>query len=287
MEPDHASATDPEAPSGAELPPAVLDGWYVLHQLYRIDWPAIKAVDGPEARRLLEGFGSLLAEWSGEPEAGWSGAYRMVGGGVDLMLLHFRESLDELTDASHEMAMSDFADFLILDHEYLSVVELGMYGLTVEVASRIDTADPEAFHAAMDEALATEREKAFVRRRLYPRQPQDMPYVCYYPMDKRRSPGQNWYALPMETRARLMRDHGVIGRRYAGRISQVISGSIGLADWEWAVTLWTGDPLTFKEIITEMRYDAASAEYAEFGRFFVGRRMGPEDAGALLGPRRG
>jgi len=266
------------------LPPAVLDGWYVLHQLYRLDWAALKALDRPTADGILATFASLLAGWSDDPASGWSGAYRMVGAGVDLMLLHFRSSLDALTDASQEMALSDLADVLVLDHEYLSVVELGMYGLTVEVTAGVDPSDPEAFQAAMEVALAEQRGKGFVRRRLYPQQPKDMPYVCYYPMDKRRSPEQNWYALSIETRAKLMRDHGTIGRRYAGRISQVISGSVGLADWEWAVTLWTGDPLAFKEIITEMRYDEASAEYADFGRFFVGRRLEPDDVASLLCP---
>jgi len=285
MESARAHSSDPKAPNGAQLPPAVLDGWYVLHQLYRLDWPALKALDRPAADELLAEFASLLTGWVEDQGSGWSGAYRMVGGGIDLMLLHFRESLEQLTDVSHEVALSSLADFLLPDHEYVSVVELGMYGLTVEIAGKVDPSDPEAFRVALDEALAAQLGKAFVRRRLYPQQPEDMPYVCYYPMDKRRSVGQNWYALPIQTRAKLMRDHGTIGRRYAGRISQVISGSVGLADWEWAVTLWAGDPLAFKEIITEMRYDEASSEYAEFGRFFVGRRMEPGEVAGLLGPR--
>ena len=99
-----------------------------------------------------------------------------------------------------------------------------------------------------------------------------MPYVCFYPMSKRRAVGQNWYALTLEERSRLMMAHGATGRGYAGRVSQVISGAIGLDAWEWGVTLFAGDPLSFKKIVTDMRFDEVSAEYAEFGEFHVGKR---------------
>ena len=267
---------------GAQLPPATLDGSYVFHQLFRIDWPALRAVDPAGRRVLAKGLVALLRSWSREGSEGWSGAYRMVGGGVDLMLLHVRPSLEEAARAARELSWSRVGDYLLLDHDYLSIVELGMYALTVEVASRVDPSDYESYRAALESALEEQREKEYVRRRLYPVQPEDMPYVCYYPMDKRREKGANWYALPLQARADLMSAHGAIGRRHAGRISQVISGSVGLADWEWAVTLWAADPLRFKDIITEMRYDEASAEYAEFGRFFVGRRVSDEDLLALL-----
>jgi chlorite dismutase len=97
-----------------------------------------------------------------------------------------------------------------------------------------------------------------------------MPYVCFYPMSKRRAPGQNWYALTLEERSRLMHAHGMTGRRYAGRVQQIITGAIGLAEWEWGVTLFARDPLDFKRLVTEMRFDEVSAQYAEFGDFFVG-----------------
>ncbi|MDX1579007.1 MAG: chlorite dismutase family protein, partial [Gemmatimonadota bacterium] len=198
------------------------------------------------------------------------------------LALHFRPSLEGLMDAARRLALADAGDLLLLEHEYLSIVELGLYGLTSELAARVDPSDREAWSEAVQSALAEEREKAFVKRRLYPTQPEDKPYICYYPMDKRRRPGQNWYTLPLEERAALMRAHGSVGRSYAGKISQVISGSMGLADWEWAVTLWAADPTEFKNIISEMRFDEASAEYAEFGPFYVGVRLTPEDVRDLL-----
>jgi chlorite dismutase len=98
-----------------------------------------------------------------------------------------------------------------------------------------------------------------------------MPYVCFYPMSKRRDDGQNWYALDLDERSRLMYGHGLTGRRYAGRVQQIITGAIGLDAWEWGVTLFARDPLDFKKLVTDMRFDEVSAKYAEFGEFYVGK----------------
>jgi chlorite dismutase len=109
-----------------------------------------------------------------------------------------------------------------------------------------------------------------------------MPYVSFYPMTKRRAVGQNWYAQPVEERSRMMVAHGITGRRYAGRVVQIVTGAIGLDAWEWGVTLFARDPLDFKKIVTEMRFDEASAHYAEFGEFYVGKRAEPGDWLATL-----
>ena len=124
---------------------------------------------------------------------------------------------------------------------------------------------------AMNARVQAERASAHVQRRLFPPLPADMPYVCFYPMSKRRVPGQNWYALPIEERSRLMMTHGMTGRGYAGRVVQVITGALGFDAWEWGVTLFASDPLSFKKIVTDMRFDEVSAHYAEFGDFYVGR----------------
>jgi chlorite dismutase len=98
-----------------------------------------------------------------------------------------------------------------------------------------------------------------------------MPYVCFYPMSKRRGESQNWYALSLDERSKLMQAHGLTGRRYAGKVQQIITGAIGLDAWEWGVTLFSGDPLQFKKLVTDMRFDEVSAKYAEFGDFYVGK----------------
>jgi hydrogen peroxide-dependent heme synthase len=95
--------------------------------------------------------------------------------------------------------------------------------------------------------------------------------VCFYPMSKRRNESQNWYTLSLDERSRLMQAHGLTGRRYAGKVQQVISGAIGLDAWEWGVTLFAKDALEFKKLVTDMRFDEVSAKYADFGNFYVGK----------------
>ncbi len=257
-----------------------LDGWFVLHQFFRASWPALKRHDGHRLNEIGAEFTTLLQRWSAL-EDGWSRCYRIVGGGADFLLLHFRPTLELLAEAERKVQLTTLGDYLALEYDYLSVVELGLYQLTAEFAQRKAVpADPEAM-ATWREELEKQAEKAadtdFARRRLYPQQPDEMPYICFYPMTKRRGESENWYSLPLEERAAMMSDHGLVGRAYAGRISQIISGSIGFDDWEWGVTLFAHDALDFKNVITDMRYDEASARYAEFGPFYVGKRMRADD----------
>ena len=276
------SKSTPFSSAGPEVPPATLEGWYVLHQSFKVDWPSLKARSTSGANQALEEFQGLLNGWAVPDEEGWSGAYRVAGNGIDLLVIHFRRDLESLIQATHAIRLCDLGDDLLLDQEYVSLVELGLYSLTRETAKKVDPNDHEAWRAALEVVLSGERAKGYVQRRLRPVQPDDMPYVCFYPMDKRRNPTQNWYKLSLEARADLMAEHGAVGRHYAGRISQVISGSMGLADWEWAVTLWAAEPVEFKNIVAEMRYDEASSDYAEFGPFVVGKRMGTADILGLL-----
>jgi chlorite dismutase len=118
--------------------------------------------------------------------------------------------------------------------------------------------------------------------RLYPEVPAGR-YLCFYPMSKRRGEQVNWYDLPAAERAAFMRGHGEIGRKYAGKVVQIIQGSVGLDDWEWGVTLFAEDPVVFKKLIYEMRFDPASSRFALFGPFYVGMRCAPADLGPALG----
>jgi chlorite dismutase len=116
------------------------------------------------------------------------------------------------------------------------------------------------------------------RPRLYPQlPPEDKRAVCFYPMSKRRNPGQNWYALPYQEREALMRDHGATGRTFAGRVLQLITGSTGIDDYEWGVTLFAVRPDDLKDVVHKMRFDEASAQYAEFGPFYTGMIADPEE----------
>ena len=107
--------------------------------------------------------------------------------------------------------------------------------------------------------------------RLFPQlPPEGKPAFCFYPMSKRRDPGQNWFTLPFDERKELMYAHGKSGRTFAGRVLQVVTGATGVDDWEWGVTLFAQHPDDLKEVVYTMRFDEASAIYAEFGPFVTG-----------------
>jgi hydrogen peroxide-dependent heme synthase len=265
----------------AELNPATLEGWYVLHQMYSVDWAALRRLDGGEAVAVAAGARDLLAALAEPEEAGWSGAFQLVGGGADVMLIHFRESLDDLAGVQLRLRRSRVGPLLRLEYDYTSVTEAGLYHATAEAAKQAAPGSKEFFRLLEEEAAA-ERASAHVQTRLYPRVPEGMRYVSFYPMTKRRVHPDNWYALPVDERSRLMREHGLTGRRYAGKVFQVITGSTGFDDWEWGVTLFAHDPLEFKRIVTEMRYDEASTRYGEFGEFFTGISLDPVAFGELL-----
>jgi hydrogen peroxide-dependent heme synthase len=138
----------------------------------------------------------------------------------------------------------------------------------------------DEFEKAFDVEMETQRGR--VMNRLFIEVPRAR-YVCFYPMNKRRGEALNWYAESFERRALMMREHGMIGRTFAGRVTQVISGSIGYDDWEWGVDLFAADPVVFKKLIYEMRFDEASAKFAEFGPFYTGMQFAPDQLGAFLG----
>ncbi len=266
------------------IAPLVLDGWFVLHQFYRLTTPY--DADSDTNSEGIQALEELLTSWKNLGDGGWTGLYRIIGGGTDYLLTHFRPSLEALAEVERSLRRHPVASDFVLTGDYLSVVELSLYHLTATLVSEAEAqgVDPgsEEWRSMVQERLWEELAKPYVQQRLHPTQPDDLPYVCVYPMDKRRNEGQNWYRLPVEDRAALMRDHGVTGRRYAGRISQVISGSMGLDDWEWAVTLFGRSPNDFKELIAEMRFDEVSAVYAEFGSFWVGYRVPTDQIGEEL-----
>ncbi len=263
----------------SELPPLVLHGWYALHQLFHRD-----EAMAPDPAGALE---DLFTAWGEPGEAGWSGAYNLIGGsGGHLLALHLRPSLAELSAC--EMSVRRAASGGPLRHvqSYLSVVELGLYSTTLAAledarTSGISPGTPD-WEALAKRHLDAEAEKRHARHRLFPVQPPELPWISVYPMERRRTAEDNWYLLPIEERAGLMADHGRIGRRYAGRLSQIISGCTGLDDSEWIVTLFAADPLVFKEVVTEMRYAESTARYAEFGEFWTGVRLEPGELAAVL-----
>ena len=266
----------------APLAPETLEGWYVLHQTFTLDRPALRALGPADFDALARDFTTAMRELSGGDGAqGWSALVPLVGSRADVMVMHFRPTLDELGTAQTRLADTRLAEFLTPVEYFLSVSEAGLYYITAQLAkaaaARGGKVGDDEYKAELKKRVDAELATEHVRKRLYPPPPGEaMPYVCVYPMDKKRETGQNWYALPIDERSELMKWHGLTGRKYAGRVLQIISGSIGLDVWEWAVTLFAADPLEFKKIVSEMRFDEASARYGAFGNFYVGRLAAPE-----------
>jgi len=265
-------------------PPETIEGWYALHQIFRFDKGK---PDSSSFSRTVAGLSSQPAtrrtkKKASHPSAassGWSCFVRLMGSTSDLMAIHFRESLEAIGEAEQALAKSPAAKSLVPVYSFLSVTEAGLYHITADLARAAEARGGKVGDAEYTRTLAgrvaAERDSDHVKRRLYPQIPADMDYVCFYPMSKRRDAGQNWYTLSLDERSRLMQSHGLTGRRYAGRIQQVITGAIGLDAWEWGVTLFGKDPLDFKKLVTDMRFDEVSARYAEFGDFYVGRIVRP------------
>lgn len=256
------------------LPPVPLtvEGASVLHQMLRVRWSQWKAVPPEERSAALSEASRELAGME-QNGPGQSGLFSLLGHKGDLMLIHFRQSFDELNDTELRLARLKLFDYVEPATSYLSVVELGLYESSAKVygslAERGIAPHSPEWKAEIDEVL--NRQRAAMRPRLYPEMPKAK-YVCFYPMDRRRGEEKNWYQLPMAERQRQMNEHGLIGRRYAGEVRQIITGSIGFDDWEWGVDLFADDPLVFKKLIYEMRFDEVSAVYALFGSFYVGLR---------------
>jgi len=256
------------------IPPFVLEGWYVLHQCFQVEGrnlsPAIR-------RKQAAELDLLFLSWADMGESGWSGAYRILGSGGDFLAIHLRPSLEDLSHVQSGLRPWQDTGHLSLVDDFVSVVELGLYSTTLQAlaearSSGVNPGTPE-WEALAARHLEGERSKGYVRARLHPGQPPELPYVSVYPMDRRRRDEDNWYRLPLEERAAMMSHHGSVGRRYAGRISQIISGAIGFDSREWMVTLFARDPLDFKHVVTEMRYGESTARYSDFGTFRAGWRL--------------
>ena len=262
--------------------PLTLDGSFILHQMFRVRWPAWRALAASDQKRIIERATARFADWERDKEEP-SALFSLLGHKGDLMIVHFRRSLEALNHAELQLAHSQFNEFLEPATSYLSVIELGLYeasgklyGELMEKGLRPGTAE---WSREIDTELAKQRQISAPR--LWPEIPKRH-YLCFYPMNKFRGEAKNWYCETIGERQRMMREHGMIGRQYVGRVTQIISGSIGFDDWEWGVDLFADDPLVFKKLVYEMRFDEASAVYGLFGTFFVGLRFSSTQLGALL-----
>ncbi|MCX8040632.1 MAG: heme-dependent peroxidase [Planctomycetota bacterium] len=269
-----------ESPHPSPEVPETREGWFVLHDCYVVDWPRWRACSA--GIEMIAEAQAWLERMQGAAR-GDSAMYSVVGQKADLLFLHYRDSVEALDEVELSFRRLRLHEFLKPSFSFLSVIELGLYEASAAarraLAARGRRPEDPGYEEAYREELA--RLTAELDARLFRRIPAQR-HLCFYPMSKRRGEQRNWYALSSEERRQLMRGHGQVGARYRERVVQVISGAIGLDNWEWGVDLHADDPLVFKKLVTEMRYDPASAWYAEFGPFFIGIRHSPEDLTELL-----
>jgi hydrogen peroxide-dependent heme synthase len=260
--------------------PETLEGWSVLHHMYRVRWDALKSLS-PSNRADLAAEAARSIQ--PKPESGHSCLVHLLGHKADLMVTHFRRTFDDLSQAELSFQQTKLTDFVEMTTSYVSIVELGMYEMTAKIHQQLAAKSlkqgTDDYEAAFDQEMETQRSR--MMGRLFPEIP-NRRYVCFYPMNKKRGEDKNWYMVPFERRGEMMLEHGMIGRHYSGKVTQIISGSIGFDDWEWGVDLFADDPLTFKKLIYEMRFDEASAVFAEFGPFYVGLQFATANLAQFL-----
>lgn len=260
-------------------PPSTLEGAYCLHQLYHIDRRGLLLLDPAERQSVIDEAARVLTELNRRGDADESGAcYRVLSNVADLMLVYFRRTPEELAEAEQLINELAVSEYLTPSYGYFSVVELSLHGAAERYKKLLQKKgfeeDTIEWDLALEEQL--EGEKETQKARLWPEIPDD-PYICFYPMNKKRGETINWFMLTPRERGMLMKDHGTTGRKYHGRVSQIITSSSGLADYDWGVDLFAKEAVDFKKLIYEMRFDEVSAKYAEFGPFYIGIRTTPEE----------
>jgi len=248
-------------------------GWGVLHLYYRVDRERAEREAGA-AKHVCEAFAALEAD-------GHQGvALAMLGHKADLGVIALGPDLARLQRFQNELLAAP----LVPVYSYVSLTEQSEYGATEDDERARLEREEHVVGEELDARLAVWRDRIehYRENRVHPNLPMKQ-CCCFYPMSKRRVSDANWFELPFAERKDLMAGHARVGRTYSGRVLQLITGSTGIDDWEWGVTLLADDPAALKEIVYEMRFDPVSARYADFGPFFTGLVCDPADACARVG----
>ncbi len=270
---------DRAADTGAmphELPTVVPElGWHCLHLFYRVEHSQWQLLNTAERGAAKVGFSALVQEVRAM-ESTQLLTLSVVTPKADLGFMLITPDLQSANRIEKQLSASLGADVLTPVYSYLSLTEESEYATTdaeyaktLENEQKLAVGSPE-FEQGMKSFH--ERMAKYRHERVYPSLP-DWPVVCFYNMSKRRGEQRNWYALGHDERRRLMAGHAAVGRRFAGKIKQLITGSAGLDDAEWGVTLFAHDTFQIKKIVYEMRFDEVSAVYADFGEFFIGLQL--------------
>src|SRR5246127_4425191 len=235
----------PRPQVAAEVPavPLTTEGYSVLHQMMRVRWSAWRALPAAEKSSIVKEAANALSSME-KNSTGQSALFSLIGHKGDLMLIHFRESFAYLNQAELQLANLRLSDYLEPTTSYLSIIELGLYESTLKIYKELTDQgiEPHSDQWKAEIECKLQRHREAMKPRLFPDIPPNR-YACFYPMDRRRGENKNWYQLPIEERARQMGEHGLVGRRYAGEVRQIITGSIGFDDWEGGGGLFAGHPL--------------------------------------------
>ena len=275
METSDDSSTSP-------LPILPIEGRHVLHLFYRLEEEGWHDLDAAERRRRRDGLGRLVREIQGLPGTQLL-CLSMVSPKADLGFLLITPDLQVADRCSKRLGAGLGHGMLSPVYSWLSMTERSEYTTSDEEysASLVKEENMEEGTVAFEEIMTAFRSRMskYLGDRLEPNLPSanDWPVFCFYPMSKRRESGQNWYALPFAERKRLMAGHAKVGRTYSGRVRQLITGSTGLDDMEWGVSLFAKTTSEIKAIVYEMRFDEVSVHYADFGEFFIGIQMEVND----------
>jgi chlorite dismutase len=261
------------APS-AQVEPSLVpeSGWHFMHLYYRIDRALLAQIPEPDRRhgrdQVLQALDSSASSAPDQLQA-----FSCVGHKADFGTLMAGSDLWKLHGVQTAIQSSALGPALVPAYSFYSITEVSEYVPDADQYGKIlrdrEGMDPEGAQYQTRLKQYQARLGAMNRQRMYPEFP-DWPVVCFYPMSKMRQDGQNWYLLPFEDRSELMGDHAKTGMKFAGKVSQLITASTGLDDWEWGVTLWAKNPTYLKDIVYSMRFDRSSAQYALFGPFYPG-----------------
>jgi peroxiredoxin len=269
--PAASPAAHPRPSAAADVSVEPSSGWHVTHSFYRFDRAALAGMSAESRAAGLRAFRETFdAAAAAAPRRlqGWIVSGHKADFGIMAM-----DPSPHRVDAVHQSLLAgQLGPAIVPTYSFVSLTEVSEYVPTVEqygqrLIAEGETADSPSYTAKVQGYAS--REDAMRRARLEPDFP-PWPNACFYPMNKKRKVGENWFTLPFAERSRLMAEHGRTGMSFGGRVTQLITVSVGLDDWEWGVTLWARRPDFLKEIVYTMRFDEASARYAEFGPFYTG-----------------
>jgi peroxiredoxin len=247
------------------------EGWHCLHIYYQVQQAALAQLSESQRAAGREQVMAILnPEAEGAPQRLQTAV--VSGHRADLGLILMDPDPLKIDAVTQAVRASQLGSVLVPTYSFVSITEVSEYVPTVEQYGerlRLDGTSPDdpAYTAKLN--AYAQRLPMMNQQRLYPDIP-PFPVVCFYPMNKIRDPHANWYQEPFSSRSKLMAEHATSGIKFAGKVSQLITASTGFDDWEWGVTLWARAPEYIKEIVYTMRFDQASARYAEFGAFYVG-----------------